>query len=50
VGGGIGFLGQNFVFAELIFHVDNLRAVSYSLPHFIYCLILCNLLVLNTWV
>jgi hypothetical protein len=31
-------------------HVDNLRVVSCPLPHFIYCLILCNLLVLNTWV
>jgi hypothetical protein len=50
VSGAIGFLGQNFVFAELVFHVDNLRVVIYLLPHFIYCLILCNMLVLYTWV
>jgi hypothetical protein len=31
-------------------HVDNLRAVSYSLPRFTYWVILCNLLVLYTWV
>jgi hypothetical protein len=32
------------------FSGTELRAVSYLLPHYIYCLILCNLLVLNTWV
>jgi hypothetical protein len=50
--GFFSFIKKN-LFAILLSwssHVDNLRVVSCLLPHFIYCLILCNLLVLNTWV
>jgi hypothetical protein len=36
VGGGISFLGQNLVFAELVFNVDNLHDVSYPLSRFTY--------------
>jgi len=34
VSGGIGFLGQKLVFAELVEDVGNLHAVSYPLPLF----------------
>jgi hypothetical protein len=50
VGDRIGFLGQNFVFVELIFPRRQSTCCELFVASFYLLLILCNLLVLNTWV